>query len=428
MANVAVVGAQWGDEGKGRLVDWLAERADIVARYNGGHNAGHTLVVDGQTYKLALLPSGIVRGKPGVIGNGVALDPEALLAEITRLKEQGIRVTPELLSIADNAILVLPLHRVLDQAQESMRKIKIGTTMRGIGPAYEDKVGRRAIRVGDLADPDTLSAKLDALLAHHNPWLRGVGIDSVEKPPLLDNLLALAPRILPFVRPVWALLDEAMQSGKQILFEGSQAVMLDIDWGDYPFVTSSTTIAAGAAAGTGIAPGAIGTVLGVSKVYATRVGGGLFATELLDATGELLRARGQEYGVNTGRPRRCGWLDAAQLRRSIKIAGIEMLALTKLDVFDGMAEIKICTGYQVDGQVLPYLPSSPQQQATAVPVYECHAGWSQPTRGIRTLAQLPEQAIKFIRRIEALVEARIAIVTTGPERADTIVLEDPFGA
>lgn len=426
MANLVVVGAQWGDEGKGRLVDWLAEHVDIVARYNGGHNAGHTVVVDGTTYKLALLPSGVVRGKLGVIGNGVVLDPEALLAEIARVEAQGLRITPGNLLIAETAALVLPLHRALDRARESIRNTKLGTTLRGIGPAYEDKVGRRAIRVCDLAEPETLSAKLDDLLAHHNPWLRAVGADTFEKKALLENLHALAPRILPFAGAAWARLDRALRDGERILFEGSQAVMLDLDWGSYPFVTASSAIAAGAAAGTGIAPARLGRVLGISKMYATRVGQGPFATELFDATGDLLRERGQEYGVNTGRPRRCGWLDVAQLRQSVTVAGIDALALTKLDVLDAMAEIKICTGYLLDGELLACLPVGQRAQAAATPVYECHPGWLQSTRGIREWSGLPTQAIQLIRRIEVLLETPIAIVTTGPERQDTIVLEDLF--
>jgi len=330
MSNVVVVGAQWGDEGKGRIVDWLAEKADIVARYNGGHNAGHTLVVDGQTYKLALLPSGIVRGKPGLIGNGVALDPEALLAEIDRMAALGIRVTPAVLQIAETATLVLPLHRAIDAAQERLRARPIGTTLRGIGPAYEDKVGRRGLRVCDLADPELFAEKLDALLEHHNAWFRGLGLEPFQRDPMLSDLLAMAPRILPFVGRVWEQLDHAHASGKRTLFEGSQAVMLDVDWGSYPYVTSSSTVAAGAASGTGIAPSHLGQVLGVSKVYATRVGEGPFTSEVDGTLGEVLRQRGGEYGVNTGRPRRCGWLDMVVLRHAVRVNGLTSIALPAL--------------------------------------------------------------------------------------------------
>ncbi|MGU7782269.1 adenylosuccinate synthase [Burkholderia sp. PU8-34] len=428
MPNVVVVGAQWGDEGKGRLVDWLAGQADIVARYNGGHNAGHTLVVDGKTYKLALLPSGLVRGKRGVIGNGVALDPEALLAEIDRVAALGLTVSPDNLSIAENATLVLPLHRAIDAAQEKLRREPIGTTLRGIGPAYEDKVGRRGLRVGDLAEPDTLAKKLDALLDHHNAWFRGVGLDEFPRDAMLATLVALAPKVLPFVRPVWADLNDAHDHGSKILFEGSQAVMLDIDWGTYPYVTSSGTVASAAAAGTGLGASKLGHVLGVTKAYATRVGGGPFLTELDDAVGLRLRESGREYGVNTGRPRRCGWLDGAQLRQAVKVSGIDSLALTKLDVLDGFDAIRLCVGYELDGMRVDHLPASLAAQSRAKPVYEQFDGWAEAVGGKRRLGDLPPAARRFIARVEAVAGVPISLITTGPERDDTIVLRDPFDA
>ncbi len=427
MANVAVIGAQWGDEGKGKVVDWLASRADVVVRFQGGHNAGHTLVVGSQTYKLSLLPSGLVRGKLGVIGNGVVIDPEALLAEIARVSAQGLKVTPETLRIADNAPLILPLHSALDRAREGARgENKIGTTGRGIGPAYEDKIARRAIRVADLAEPETLADKLDELLLHHNTLLRGLGAETFEKQALLDHLLALAPRILPFAEPVWERLDELRRVGKRILFEGAQAVMLDIDHGTYPFVTSSNTVAATAASGTGVGPGTVGFVLGIAKAYTTRVGSGPFPTELHDATGKLLGERGHEFGTVTGRPRRCGWFDAALVRQAVKVGGVQGLALTKLDVLDGLPELRIGVGYQIGGEVLRRLPASPRAQAVAVPVYETMEGWSSSTRGARSWADLPAQAVKYVRRIEELVEAPVTLLSTSPERDDTILVRDPF--
>ncbi|WP_321895495.1 adenylosuccinate synthase [Paraburkholderia heleia] len=426
MSNVVVVGAQWGDEGKGRIVDWLAENADIVVRYNGGHNAGHTLVVDGRTYKLALLPSGVVRGKPGLIGNGVALDPEALLAEIDRMAAMGIRVTPDVLQIAETATLVLPVHRALDAAQERMRAKPLGTTLRGIGPAYEDKVGRRGLRVCDLAEPDLLAQKLDVLLEHHNAWLRGAGRAPFPREPMLSGLLAMAPRILPFVGRVWERLDHAHSAGKRVVFEGSQAVMLDVDWGSYPYVTSSSTIAAGAASGAGIAPSRLGRVLGVSKVYATRVGEGPFTSELEGAPGDVLRQRGGEYGVNTGRPRRCGWLDTVQLRQSCKVAGINQLALTKLDVFDGFESVQLCVGYLLDGVRIDYMPSTNAGQQRLQPVLRRFDGWAGSTRGIRSYGDLPPQAAALIEAIQSEVGVPAAMVTTGPERDDAIVLQSPF--
>ena len=427
MANVAVIGAQWGDEGKGKVVDWLASRAEIVVRFQGGHNAGHTLVVDGQTYKLSLLPSGLVRGKLGIIGNGVVIDPEALLAEIAKVGALGLEVTPQSLRIADNASLILPLHAAIDHARENARgDRKIGTTGRGIGPAYEDKVARRGIRVCDLAEPQTLADKLDELLLHHNTLLRGLGAATFEKQDLLNWLLALAPRILPFAEPVWERLDQARRAGTRILFEGAQGVMLDVDHGTYPFVTSSNTIAATAAAGTGMGPAAIGFVLGIAKAYTTRVGSGPFPTELNDANGTLLGDRGHEFGTVTGSRRRCGWFDAAQVRQSVKVGGIQGLALTKLDVLDGMPELRIGVGYRVGDATLRHLPAAPGAQAQAVPVFETVEGWSGSTRGARSWADLPAQAVKYVRRIEELVEAPVTLLSTSPERDDTILMRDPF--
>jgi adenylosuccinate synthase len=427
MANVAVIGAQWGDEGKGKVVDWLASRADVVVRFQGGHNAGHTLVVGNQTYKLSLLPSGLVRGKLGIIGNGVVVDPWALLAEIERVAAQGLSVTPETLRIAENAPLILPLHGALDRAREVARgAAKIGTTGRGIGPAYEDKVARRAIRACDLAEPETLSAKLDELLLHHNTLLRGLGAPVFEKAELLSQLLDLAPKLLPFVEPVWARLDTLRKAGKRILFEGAQAVMLDVDHGTYPFVTSSNTVAATAASGAGVGPGAVGFVLGIAKAYCTRVGAGPFPTELHDEIGRSLGERGHEFGTVTGRPRRCGWFDAALVRQAVKVGGIQGLALTKLDVLDGFAELKICVGYRIGGEMLRHLPAAQGAQAAAEPVYEVMEGWSESTRGARSWAELPAQAIKYVRRIEELVEAPVTLLSTSPERDDTVLMRDPF--
>jgi adenylosuccinate synthase len=427
MANVAIIGAQWGDEGKGKVVDWLASRADIVVRFQGGHNAGHTLVVGNQTYKLSLLPSGLVRGKLGIIGNGVVIDPEALLTEMARLTAQGLTITPDTLRIAENATLILPLHGALDRAREAARGDgKIGTTGRGIGPAYEDKVARRAIRVCDLAEPETLSAKLDELLLHHNTLLRGLGAEPFEKSVLLDRLLELAPLLLPFAEPVWERLDEARRAGRRILFEGAQAVMLDVDHGTYPFVTSSNTVAATAASGSGVGPGVVGTVLGIAKAYTTRVGSGPFPTELFDETGRLLGERGHEFGTVTGRPRRCGWFDAAMVRQAVKVGGIQGLALTKLDVLDGLPELKVCTGYRIGGQVMRHLPAAQGAQAAAAPIYETMEGWQESTRGARSYAALPAQAIKYVRRIEELVECPVTLLSTSPERDDTILMKDPF--
>ena len=427
MANVAVIGAQWGDEGKGKIVDWLASRAEVVVRFQGGHNAGHTLVVGNQTYKLSLLPSGLVRGKLGIIGNGVVVDPEALLAEIEKVTAQGIRVTPDTLRIAENAALILPFHGALDRAREAARgDRKIGTTGRGIGPAYEDKVARRAIRVADLAEPDTLSAKLDESMQHYNTLLASLGAETFDKAVVLARLLELAPRILPFAEPLWLRLDEVRRAGKRILFEGAQAVMLDVDHGTYPYVTSSNTVAATAASGAGIGPSAIGFVLGIAKSYSTRVGSGPFPTELDDAIGQGLGDRGYEFGTVTGRRRRCGWFDTVLVRQAVKVGGINGLALTKLDVLDGMQELKICTGYRIDGKLFHHLPAAPGAQAKATPEYEVIEGWSGSTRGARSWGDLPAQAIKYVRRIEELVEAPVTLLSTSPERDDTILMKDPF--
>ena len=427
MANVAVIGAQWGDEGKGKVVDWLASRADIVVRFQGGHNAGHTLVVGNQTYKLSLLPSGLVRGKLGIIGNGVVVDPDALLSEMDRVRGQGLDVSPETLRIAENAPLILPLHSALDRAREEARGARrIGTTGRGIGPAYEDKVARRAIRVCDLAEPGTLADKLDELLLHHNTLLRGLGAQTFEKTALLDGLLAVAPRVLPHAEPVWERLSEARRAGKRILFEGAQAVMLDVDHGTYPFVTSSNTVAATAASGSGVGPGAVGFVLGIAKAYTTRVGAGPFPTELHDETGRLLGNRGHEFGTVTGRPRRCGWFDAVLVRQAVKVGGIGGLALTKLDVLDGLPELRLCVGYEIAGERVRHLPAGMAAQAAARPIYETVEGWAASTGGARSWAVLPAQAVKYVRRIEELVEAPVTLLSTSPERDDTILMRDPF--
>lgn len=431
MTNVAVIGSQWGDEGKGKIVDWLSERADVVVRFQGGHNAGHTLVIDGTTYKLSLLPSGIVRqNKLSVIGNGVVVDPWALLAEIGRLKEQGVDITPENLRLAENACLILPLHGNLDRAREAAASgdNKIGTTGRGIGPAYEDRVGRRAIRVGDLADTDLLEAKVENLLTHHNALLRGLGQPEVDGAELLAQLKEIAPKILPFSDTVWKSLNQFKEAGKRILFEGAQGTMLDIDHGTYPFVTSSNTVSGQAAAGSGMGPSGVGYVLGITKAYTTRVGEGPFPSELFDADGERLGQRGHEFGVVTGRKRRCGWFDAALVRQSVKVNGITGIALTKLDVLDGFEEIKICTGYDIDGKIYDHLPANQRLQARAKPVYESIEGWSETTMGARSWADLPAAAIKYVRRIEELIEAPVALLSTSPERDDTILVHDPFSA
>ena len=428
MANVAVIGAQWGDEGKGKIVDWLSQRADVVVRFQGGHNAGHTLVINGTEYRLSLLPSGVVRpGKLSIIGNGVVVDPWALVREIEAIRLKGVTVTPESLRLADNAALILPSHAAIDRAREEARGAnRIGTTGRGIGPAYEDRVGRRAIRVCDLADPAALAQKLDELLLHHNALLRGLGAAEIEGKPLLDALVEVAPKVLPYVDQVWRLLDEAKRAGRRILFEGAQGVMLDVDHGTYPYVTSSHTHPGEAAAGSGIGPGAVGYVLGITKAYTTRVGSGPFPTELTDGIGQLLGERGKEFGVVTGRKRRCGWFDAVMVRQAVKVAGIDGIALTKLDVLDGFAEIKVCTAYRRGNLVLDRLPADARGQAEAEPVYETIEGWSESTRGARSWAELPALAIKYIRRIEELIEAPVALLSTSPERDDTVLVRDPF--
>jgi adenylosuccinate synthase len=428
MANVVVVGAQWGDEGKGKIVDWLSVRADVVVRFQGGHNAGHTLVIDGVTYKLSLLPSGIVRrGKLSVIGGGVVLDPWALLSEIDSVRAQGVEVSPDNLRIANTAPLILPVHRVLDNAREAaLGKGKIGTTGRGIGPAYEDKVGRRAIRVGDLAEPDQLRDRVEALYAHHNAFFRGVGMDEADPDEALDALTEIAAVIDPYTGPVWRELDNARRAGKRILFEGAQGTMLDIDHGTYPFVTSSNTVAGMAAVGAGQGPGAIDFVLGIVKAYTTRVGAGPFPTELEDDIGRTLGERGREFGTVTGRARRCGWFDACMVRQAVKINGINGIALTKLDVLDGLEELKVCVGYELDGKPLDRFPGAIHRQARVRPVYESMEGWSQSTEGARSWADLPATAIKYVRRIEELIEAPVAFLSTSPKREDVILVHDPF--
>ncbi|GBQ62817.1 adenylosuccinate synthetase [Ameyamaea chiangmaiensis NBRC 103196] len=427
MANVTVIGAQWGDEGKGKIVDWLASRADIVVRFQGGHNAGHTLVVGEQVYKLSLLPSGLVRGKTGVIGNGVVVDPEALLNEIGRVSAQGLDVSPATLRIAENCPLILPVHGAIDRAREEARgDRKIGTTGRGIGPAYEDKVARRAIRLCDLAEPETLDWKLDELLLHHNTLLAGLGAPTFEKADLLKHLTDLAPKLLPYMTEVSELLDENSRNGQRILFEGAQAVMLDVDHGTYPFVTSSNTVASNAGTGTGLGPRAAGFVLGIAKAYSTRVGEGPFPSELFDDTGRTLGERGHEFGTVTGRPRRCGWFDAMLVRRAVRVGGVDGLALTKLDVLDGLPEIKICVGYELDGKTVRHFPAAPAAQSRITPVYETMDGWTDTTHGARSWADLPAQAIKYVRRIEELVGAPVTLLSTSPERDDTILMRDPF--
>ncbi|WP_428482460.1 adenylosuccinate synthase [Pyruvatibacter mobilis] len=428
MANVAVVGSQWGDEGKGKIVDWLSERADVVVRFQGGHNAGHTLVIDGKVFKLSLLPSGIVRpGKLSVLGNGVVLDPWAFVKEADQISGQGVAVTPDNLMIAENATLILPVHRELDEMRESANSgTKIGTTKRGIGPAYEDKVARRGLRVVDLGDPDTLPAKVENLLVHHNALRRGNNLDEIEAGPIVDALKEIAPRILPFAKPVWLVLDEAKKAGKRILFEGAQGTLLDIDHGTYPFVTSSNTIAGQAAGGTGMGPGSIGYVLGITKAYTTRVGEGPFPTEQDNEVGQKLGERGHEFGTVTGRKRRCGWFDAVLVRQAIKTGGIEGIALTKLDVLDGFDEIKVCTGYTLDGKELDHLPADAPSQARVKCEYTTLEGWSESTEGARSWADLPAQAIKYVRLIEELIEAPVALLSTSPERDDTILVHDPF--
>ena len=428
MANVAVVGAQWGDEGKGKIVDWLSERAEIVVRFQGGHNAGHTLVVGNVEYKLSSLPSGVVRpGKLSIIGNGVVVDPWALIAEIDVMREKGLTISPDTLRVADNAALILPSHGALDRTREERRGAKqIGTTGRGIGPAYEDKVGRRAVRVCDLADPAALEDRVDELLLHHNALLRGLDAPEFDRADLIARLREIAPKVLPYAAPVWRLLDESRRAGRRILFEGAQGAMLDVDHGTYPYVTSSNTVAGQAAAGSGIAASAIGFVLGITKAYTTRVGAGPFPTELTDSVGQILGERGREFGTVTGRPRRCGWFDAVAVGQAIKTAGIDGIALTKLDVLDGFDEIKICTAYRRGRETYDYVPAGTSAQAEIAPVYEVAEGWQESTRGARSWAQLPATAIKYIRRLEELIGAPVAMLSTSPERDDTVLVRDPF--
>ncbi|MEO3428910.1 adenylosuccinate synthase [Pelagibius sp. CAU 1746] len=428
MANVVVVGSQWGDEGKGKIVDWLSERADVVVRYQGGHNAGHTLVIGGEVFKLSLLPSGVVRqDKLSVIGNGVVVDPWALIEEIDRIRAQGVDVTPERLRIAESVALILPMHGAVDRAREAAKGDgKIGTTGRGIGPAYEDKVGRRAVRLCDLADPELLRQRVEGLLVHNNALLRGLGQPEFTADEIVASLLELAPRILPFADRVWQSLDTARRDRRRILFEGAQGVMLDVDHGTYPFVTSSNTVGGSAAAGSGMGPAALDYVLGITKAYTTRVGSGPFPTELTDAIGERLGERGREFGVVTGRKRRCGWFDAVMVRQAAKVAGIDGIALTKLDVLDGLEEIKVCVGYEVGGERIDYLPAQPSRQAAAKPVYETIPGWSESTMGARSWADLPAPAVKYIRRLEELIQVPVALLSTSPERDDTILVRDPF--
>jgi adenylosuccinate synthase len=430
MANVVVVGAQWGDEGKGKIVDWLSEQADIVVRFQGGHNAGHTLVIDGNTYKLALLPSGVLRpSKLSVIGNGVVFDIQAFLDEVTRLTSQGVEVSPKNLRVAENVTLILELHRELDALRESSNTgTAIGTTRRGIGPAYEDKVGRRAIRLMDLADLDSLPRKIDRLLAHHNALRRGMNLPEVDGRAMYGDLAALAPKVLPYAETVWTLLDAKRREGKRILFEGAQGALLDVDHGTYPYVTSSNTVSAQAATGSGMGPGAVGYVLGICKAYTTRVGLGPFPTEQDNEIGNRIGERGREFGTNTGRKRRCGWFDSVLVRQTARTSGINGLALTKLDILDGFDSIDVCVGYKLDGKEIDHLPAGEGAQARVEPVYETIEGWKQPTANARSWADLPAQAIKYVRRVEELVGCPIALLSTSPEREDTILVQNPFEA
>lgn len=428
MANVVVVGSQWGDEGKGKIVDWLSEQADVVVRFQGGHNAGHTLVIDGTTYKMSLLPSGVVRGKLSVIGNGVVMDPRALVDEIERLSGQGVRIGPDTLRIAENTSLILSLHQELDANREAAAsaQTRLGTTKRGIGPAYEDKVGRRAIRLMDLADLSSLPPKIERLLVHHNALRRGLGLPEYEPKAIFDELAAVAPKVLPYMDSVWVLLDQVRREGKRILFEGAQGALLDIDHGTYPFVTSSNTVAGQAATGSGLGPSAVGYVLGICKAYTTRVGAGPFPTEQDNEIGRLIGDRGHEFGTVTGRRRRCGWFDAVLVRQTVRTSGIHGLALTKLDILDGLDEIQVCTGYRIDGRMVDYLPASEHAQARVEPVYETIPGWKDKTAGARSWADLPAQAVKYVRWIEELVGCPVALLSTSPERDDTILVHNPF--
>jgi len=428
MANVVVIGAQWGDEGKGKIVDWLSERADAVVRYQGGHNAGHTLVIDGVSYKLSLLPSGVVRGKLSVIGNGVVVDPHHFVAEVKQLEAQGVRITPKILRIAENAALILSLHRNLDAERENKAAagLKIGTTKRGIGPAYEDKVGRRAIRLTDLAEPESLMPKIERLLAHHNALRRGMNEPEIQAQDIYEELMEVADNLLPFMDRTWKVLDEKRKRGARILFEGAQGALLDNDFGTYPYVTSSNTIAGQAATGAGLGPNAIHYVLGIAKAYTTRVGEGPFPTEQNNAAGDFLGQRGHEFGTVTGRKRRCGWLDTVALRQMVAVCGINGIALTKLDVLDGLDEIKICVGYDLDGEIIEYMPASIAAQTRLKPIYETLPGWRETTAGARKWADLPAQAIKYVRHVEELIGAPVALLSTGADRQDTILVADPF--
>ena len=428
MANVVVVGAQWGDEGKGKIVDWLSERADIIARFKGGHNAGHTLVIDGEVFKLSLLPSGILRaGKLAVIGNGVVLDPWALLEEIDKISKQGVKISTDNLIIAENTPLILPVHQDLDKIREDAAgKSKIGTTGRGIGPAYEDKIGRRSIRLADLGDIPTLESRIERLLAHHNALRDGLGVAKIDGEKLKDELLKIAPMVLKYASPVWKVLNEKRKAGKRILFEGAQGALLDVDYGTYPYVTSSNTLSGMAATGTGLGPNAIGFVLGIVKAYTTRVGEGPFACELFDEVGEHLETVGREKGTVTGRSRRCGWFDAVLVRQTCITSGVTGIALTKMDVLDGLKQLKICVGYDLDGEILDYLPTASDRQARVTPVYEIMDGWKETTAGARSWAELPAAAIKYVRRIEELINCPVAMLSTSPERDDTILVTDPF--
>jgi adenylosuccinate synthase len=428
MANVVVVGTQWGDEGKGKIVDWLSERADVVARFQGGHNAGHTLVIDDEVFKLHALPSGVVRGgKLSIIGNGVVLDPWHLIKEIDGIRSQGVEITPDNLMIAENTPLIMPYHGELDRAREDQVSVaKIGTTGRGIGPCYEDKVGRRVLRVSDLDDKATLELRVDRALLHHDALRKSLGLEPVDRNALLNNLREVSAKILPYAGPVWKVLNEKRRAGKRILFEGAQGALLDIDFGTYPFVTSSNVIAGQASTGTGVGPGAIDYVLGITKAYTTRVGEGPFPTELTDADGQRLGEQGHEFGTTTGRKRRCGWFDACLVRQTCVTSGVNGISLTKLDVLDGFDELKICVGYELDGNKLDYLPTAADKQARVKPIFEAIEGWSDSTSGARSWAELPAQAIKYIRRIEELIECPVALVSTSPEREDTILVTDPF--
>ena len=428
MANVVVVGTQWGDEGKGKIVDWLSERADVIVRFQGGHNAGHTLVIEGDVFKLHALPSGVVRGgKLSVIGNGVVLDPWHLLDEIVGLRAQGVEITPDTLLVAENTPLIMPYHGELDRAREGQSSIaKIGTTGRGIGPCYEDKVGRRVVRVADLADEATLKLRIDRALMHHNPLRKGLGLELIDRDILHNKLVEISDKILAYAAPVWKILNEKRRAGKRILFEGAQGALLDIDFGTYPFVTSSNVIAGQAATGSGMGPGAIDYVLGITKAYTTRVGEGPFPTELNDADGQRLGEQGHEFGTTTGRKRRCGWFDACLVRQTCVTSGVDGISLTKLDVLDGFRVLKICIGYDLDGEELDYLPTAADKQARVKPIFEIIEGWSESTSGARTWADLPAQAIKYVRRIEELIDCPVALVSTSPEREDTILVTDPF--